>query len=1253
MTRLNAKHSRLSKDAVVVAPGLIPCGCVIDSVALGKEGLRLTLKHFSSPAVLDQLSSSASAQTDLHVFLDNDREKQHIHYRGTVQVGRSSGISLDIAGNTEELSNDIERLLQHSGTNRPEAATPDPSLKQLYHQHCRRLLEQLLPEFMEGTFEGIEADLEEAAELREITRLKDMRFIFQSRQQRMLQDFQAQFQANQATLEPAAESRAGNKELHLLQQHEFEDWLDLQAIATRVNKANTGANFLLNQFLNQIFRQDVNDDNNPLTPRALCVCLQYMVDHLGIAREHRLTIYRAWENALVRVWPAAIRSLINDCRRAGLEAIDITELPANWSLRDREHATDDAGSATAATEDSSEETPETNHARHEASVRPSVGRSLFHLMALESNPSSEVSDWEEPNPRLSENLRSRRRELLDRLHSDEPDMAGLLRELANSDSDLASSLDHTAVEKANLVDRLFEPLKTHDELSGSLRHQLQKLRLPVFETLVETPDFLNAGDHPARDIINNLMHICLAERASSKKLEATVADIVEELTEIEVSDPDLMGSLGERLKQLVERQDQSFLRNSERLAKTLEGKERLRLTRKEARQRLNSLLSNRQVPKILIRILQAGWEQLIVLTMLREGPESRHCEELFDVVAQLQAWLSPADTSEELAFERELESSVMLQFIERELKTAGEVSRVRPVIDELSGILEGNGEAETTWVDEYGDADEAPAPLPPELEDSRWASRAKEISVGDWVEVRLDTGETRRLRLVWGSEDSLRFVFLSPKGMSEVSYGFPEFVQKLAEGDAWLVESGDVPFLDQSLFSIVEDVYRKLNFQATHDALTGCMHRHDFEKQVSQLISILPSSAEDHAAALMVLDIDEFSVINASYGADAGDALLRHVADTLRKQSESRFSESHVGRISGNEFAVLINNISTEDCLDFAESLRRNFEQHVFRHGQAEYRATVSISIRPVTGAGQSPGDLLNLASLSLKAAKKLGGNRIELARENRDQSRLGTPQWVTEIDRTIRDGSLYLRAQPIVALEPEDGEGTMYELLLGLKDSAGKEISPQGYIEAAEQFKRSTRVDLWVISEVLTWMRDNPEALARIATLNVNLSGSSLSDDSFMLGLESNLRANPELAHKLCFEVTETSAVANLHFASDFMREMKRLNCRFALDDFGTGLSSYAYLQKLPVDFVKIDGIFVKDMATNLTNYAMVRSINELCHFLDLQTIAEYVEDMEIMDTLKEIQVDYAQGFAIAKPRRLDSLGTANSTPPVYAYKK
>lgn len=1236
MNRPNARQIRLNKDAIAVTPGFIPCGCVIDSLHLDADVLRLGIRHFTSPALFDQLTSSAAAALDLHVYLGSGTGTQRMLFRGAVHQGPGNGLALEIRQPSEQTRLNAQRLADDDGRSRLSEPKPDPALQQLYQQHCRRLLEELLPDFLEGTLEAIDADLAQAAEMREITRLKDMRFIFQSRQQRMLEDFQAQFQANQLVQKSPEDTRAGARELHLLQQHEFEDWLDLQAISTRITKAHDGLTFLLNQFLNQIFRRNVTDDTNPLTPRALCICLQYMVDHLGIAREHRLTIYRAWETTLGRVWPAAARSLINDCRRAGLDALEITELPANWSLRETPKDAPDTGNARAPA------APNDNRPGVHYESTPS-GRSLWQLMALETDPTAEPGDWDEPNPRLSESLRTRRVELLGRLRDNDHDMAGLLEELATSDSDLAHSLDRAAIDKANLVDRLFAPLDTHEELSDPLRHQLRQLRLPVFETLITTPDFLSAEDHPARDIINNLMHICLAERASSKKLEATVADIVEELTGLDASEPYLLERLDQRLRQLIERQEQSFLRNSERLAKTLEGKEHLRQTRRTVQQHLNTLLAGKPIPTILLDLLRAGWEQLLVLTALREGMESGHCEALFRTVEQLRDGLSPADSRKDPAVERELESSTLLTFIERELGSAGEITGSRPVIEQLRAILQAREAAETTWLEHYGEPEEDRPALPDDLEDSRWMARAQGLSVGDWVEVRLDSGEVRRMRLVWGGEDALKFVFLSPKGMSEASYGFPEFVRKLAAGDVWLVDDGDIPFLDQSLFAIVEDVYRKLNFQATHDALTGCMHRHDFEKQIAGLA----------AGALMVLDIDEFSVINASYGAEAGDAMLRQVADSLKQQCQLRFPKSHIGRISGNEFAALLPDISTEDCLDFAESIRRSFEQQVFRHGAAEYGATVSISIRPITAASHSPGDLLNQASLSLKAAKKLGGNRIELARDSEDPSTAGTPRWVTEIDRTIRDGSLYLRAQPIVALAPEAGDGKMYELLLGLQDSSGREISPQGYIEAAEQFHRSTRVDLWVISEVMAWMHRNPEALEKIATLNVNLSGSSLSDDSFMLGLENSLRANRELAHKLCFEVTETSAVANLHFASDFMREMKRLDCRFALDDFGTGLSSYAYLQKLPVDFVKVDGIFVRDMATNLTNYAMVRSINELCHFLDLRTIAEYVEDMEIMETLREIQVDYAQGFAIAKPRRLDSLDSGGASVRKFADKK
>ncbi|WP_228257452.1 EAL domain-containing protein [Marinobacter sp. NP-4(2019)] len=440
------------------------------------------------------------------------------------------------------------------------------------------------------------------------------------------------------------------------------------------------------------------------------------------------------------------------------------------------------------------------------------------------------------------------------------------------------------------------------------------------------------------------------------------------------------------------------------------------------------------------------------------------------------------------------------------------------------------------------------------------------------------------------------------------------------------------------MFDIVQDVYRKLNFEATHDTLTGCLLRHDFEKHLSQTLGEL---SKGEICVLIAFDIDQFNVINASYGTEAGDALLRRFGTMLQEHCAALPVEAPIGRLGGNEFAILASPLAVEDGHDFAERIRRSFQKETFRYGDTEYTSTLSASICPVEESGSSAGELLNQTSNSLKSVKRLGGNRVEIYKTGQQQNTDKGVAWVSRIDRSIRDGSLYLRAQKIAALanQSDQEKGERYELLLGLTDASGKEISPLAYVEAAEQFRRSSRVDLWVVDEVLNWMTQNPSELARIHTLNVNLSGSSLSDDTFLYELEHRLKRYRELTPKLCFEVTETSAVSSLHYAADFMTEMKKLRCRFALDDFGTGLSSYAYLQRLPVDFVKIDGVFVKDMTSNLTNYALVRSINELSHFLGIQTIAEYVEDMETVDSLREIKVDFAQGYGIAKPRRLDQL--------------
>ena len=1226
MTESHNTRAGLRQTALVVIRGYIPCGCHLVAASHSGDSTLLTLADLTSPALKCHLQESGHTPAELFLF-DGDHPDR---VSGHVDLTDDGKVRMTCSPTS------TTRTLQPPTRSQSMANTATlPALREMYHSHTRRLLGTLVADFIDQACAGIGNDLEQAAEVRDITRLKDMRFIFNSRKEQLYRDFTLQFQVFDQQLNPKPGDSSQSGELKIVEQHVFEDWLELQMVASELASKHANTLFVLNQLLGQLFSTDINDRTNPLSPLSLCTCLQFTIDRLGIARQHRGTLYLAFERVLDEIWPRAAESLNRDLFAAGLRALDLTSLPSNWSLRETDKLRETLPRETA------------NAASAEAPGMPETGcapgRSLLRLMSLQHDARGTQETWPQTNPRFTAELRPHRDDLRKILGKSASSMEAAIRNLAGANPELEQTLDEGTWSKVSLVDRLFAPLEHEQGLNGTLREQLEQLRLPVLEVLMETPEFLDRDNHPARTIINDLMRLCLAERSSSRNLEQTVTGIIDELIQADERDDELYRSIGTRLRGLVERQEQSFQRNSERIAKTLEGKERLRQTRLGVQRRLHMILAGKAVPTVLIELLNAGWEQLIVLAVLREGPESPTATSFINIIDQIRLWLSEGDTSNDQAFERELESDALIQLIDRELRTVGEVSPVRSVVARLTRELHQHEPIETVTIDAYPpgtDQQELEASLEPA--DNRWAKRAQDIEVGDWVEIALDNGERRRMRLVWGGKDLFRFVFLSPSGLGEVSYPYSEFVSRLASGDAWLVKQGDIPFVDQSLFDIVQGVYKKLNFEATHDALTGCLHRHDFEKQLAQALAAMDEEPESHI--LMVFDIDEFNVINATYGTGTGDELLKRFATLLQEQVASHPGDHCIGRLGGNEFALFVSDMPVEEGLDFSERLRDAFrkESHAFEN--AEFSATLSASVCPFDDTARSAGELMNQANLALKSAKRKGGNSVELVRDLSQQVPASGPQWVPEIDRSIRDGTLYLRAQRIIPLTGES-KGDMYELLLGLQNSSGQEISPQSYIEAAEQFRRSSRVDLWVIDEALQWMEQNPEATAKVDTFNINLSGASLSDDAFLFALESRMKQHSGLTNRICFEVTETSAVANLHYAADFMTEMKRLQCRFALDDFGTGLSSYAYLQKLPVDYVKMDGIFVRDMASNLTNYALVRSITELCHFLDMKTIAEYVEDMETLELLKEIQVDFGQGFCIAKPRRLDSLGvTANA---------
>jgi EAL domain-containing protein (putative c-di-GMP-specific phosphodiesterase class I) len=287
------------------------------------------------------------------------------------------------------------------------------------------------------------------------------------------------------------------------------------------------------------------------------------------------------------------------------------------------------------------------------------------------------------------------------------------------------------------------------------------------------------------------------------------------------------------------------------------------------------------------------------------------------------------------------------------------------------------------------------------------------------------------------------------------------------------------------------------------------------------------------------------------------------------------------------------------------------------------------------------PAEVFKNADAACSRAAETGPSVIHLFRED-DKSLSAQNQamaWAGRIDRVLGEDRLFARCQRIMPIADPDGRASHYEILLGVVDDKGEAIPPASFIAAAERFKRMTDVDGWQIDNVFKWIEQNNGRFENIGGFAINLSGQSLNSSDFLQSLHSRLDAARFPLSKIIFEITETAAIAEFGQAETFMRQIRRYGCRFSLDDFGAGFSSYAYLKNIRADYLKIDGSFVRELATSAADYAMVKSMTEIGHSLNMKVVAEYVESEAILDKLKDIGVDYAQGYFVGKPHRLTDL--------------
>lgn len=424
---------------------------------------------------------------------------------------------------------------------------------------------------------------------------------------------------------------------------------------------------------------------------------------------------------------------------------------------------------------------------------------------------------------------------------------------------------------------------------------------------------------------------------------------------------------------------------------------------------------------------------------------------------------------------------------------------------------------------------------------------------------------------------------------------------------------------------------KELAYHATHDPLTGLVNRRVFEQRLNRILNSRHSSAEQHI--FCYLDLDQFKIINDSCGHTAGDELLKQVTTILQAKVRTRDT---VARLGGDEFGILMEHCSLERGKRLANSLREYIAEYRFQWDEKSFRIGVSIGLMQISEEFNNLNDLLITADASCYAAKDAGRNRVHVYHPNDVDIKLrsGQVQWVIKLNKALDEHQFHLFKQEIRSYGNEGGEH--YEVLVRLENEKKELIPPDAFIPAAERYGLMPKIDQFIIENTFSFFAENSQSLDALSLCSINLSGHTLSSEWLFEFITKTIRYYALPPEKFCFEITETAAISNLNRVTVFIKQIKELNCLFALDDFGSGLSSFAYLKNLPVDFLKIDGMFVKDICKDPVDFAMVKSINEIGHLMGKKTIAEYVENECIYNKLNEIGVDFSQGYWISQPKPL-----------------
>ena len=997
--------------------------------------------------------------------------------------------------------------------------------------------------------------------------------------------------------EAEQEKEISMETLSLVEEDDLDNWLSMSSIITNVDADNREVLSEIERRATALYQAKITKKNNPFGPALFAQAFQDSLEDVEIKHAVKLVCYTAFRD----VYMAIAEDLYN---RVNQFFIDNDVLP---KLKFKVNRVPGSGASSSGAEEDQEYEEDTGE-ENVADIPPApmgggqppmAGGRMGGQSAMGRAPSAGHSSSVQAIPR-----------------GVTPDYSGAY---AAQGREFVSSMHRQQVPFTPGTQKSSGLLDVFSNIRG-LQHNLEQVHegipsdqisnMPAAQTL---PDGSVAQHYSAADLLDALSSQQLAGYDYSSQSDSKQLGLKEKIKQI------LADKGGEANKVISQRDDQVI-----DVASNVFG----------------SLMSDFQVAESIRPWIKQL--EIPVLKMAISEPEvftdtSHVVRKVINKISELEVLADAEDAEEQKAIKRAFDW--LVKVINEDFDGTPKVfERIAQQLDILIKIQSQAFERNLkSVVDEFLKEEEAhPTEEVVIDKDDEWARRVSRLAEGDWVLFEAFSEKPTRLKVGWVARHKGKFVFVNVLGKKEKVLKSDELIELFKQGETLALDSADEPAMDRAQYSMLQKLHKQLLFQSSHDQLTGLMNRREFESSIDKAIDDAKISNGKHA--LLYLDLDKFNVINNSCGYEGGDALLKEIAGILKNHVSENGA---VSRFSGDEFCMLLCGHGTDDALEIAEKLLEELNNYRFVWEDKRLSVAVSIGLVLIKGHGQKVTKLLQDAEASCGVAKEIGGHRVQVyheghARLNKHNAEV---QWASKIDRALDEGSLHLRCQRIMPLATDDSYHDHYEILLGMTDDLGEQSSLQEFIRAAENYKRMADIDRWVIQSAFKWIADNRKRLDHVSSFSINLSGHSLNDLGLMEFVMKQMRHTNVPIGKICFEITETLGIANLSDAADFIKRFKTTGCSFSLDDFGSGMSSYGYLKSLPVDYLKIDGVFVKDMATNPNDYAVVKSISEIGHFMGKKIIAEYVQDDETIQLLQDLGVDYAQGYGIEKPRALDDI--------------